>query len=330
MQNSKTPKEIIIAITYRCNARCQMCNTWQYPTQPEEEITPENLISLPRVDFCNITGGEPFIRQEEEIGEFVSLMTEKSRRIVISTNGYFTEKIVALAKKFPRLGIRISIEGLPATNDRLRGLENGFDKGVRTLMELQRLGLKDIGFGITLSDENILDLLGLYQLSKAMNLEFATAATHNSYYFHKLDNQITRIADFRQEIKKLIIELLKHRRIKNWFRAYFNYGLLNFVYGNKRLLPCSAGREFLFIDPLGNLMPCNGMEMSMGNIKEQKFREIWQGPRASEVRETALACQKQCWMIGSVAPAMKRSLAKPAFWVAKNKLRLMVGKEILT
>ena len=34
-------------------------------------------------------------------------------------------------------------------------------------------------------------MLSLYRLSKALNMEFATAAFHNSYYFHKDDNVIT-------------------------------------------------------------------------------------------------------------------------------------------
>ncbi len=322
------PKEILIAITYRCNARCHMCNIWQYPSRPEEEILPQHLASLPKTKFCNITGGEPFMRRQEEVEEFVRIMDKKAKRIVISTNGYFTEKIVALAQKFPRLGIRVSIEGLPATNDELRGLKDGFDHGIRTLLELHRLGLKDIGFGITLSDRNILDLMPLYQLSEAMKLEFATACTHNNFYFHKFDNQITLMDDFRRELKILIRELLKSQRVKNWFRGYFNFGMLNFVSRNKRLLPCVGGKDLLFINPLGNLMPCNGLEKSMGNIKENTFAEIWNGPKAREVRLAAKACNKECWMIGSVAPAMKKNLFKPAAWVVKNKIRLALGKDI--
>ncbi|MDD2752706.1 MAG: radical SAM protein [Candidatus Omnitrophica bacterium] len=324
-----TPKEILIAITYRCNARCHMCNIWQYPTKEQEEILAQHLVTLPKTDFCNITGGQPFIRREEEVEEFVRIMSKKAKRIVISTNGYFTEEIIKLVKKFPRLGIRVSIEGLPATNDELRGIKDGFDHGIRTLMELHRLKIKDIGFGVTLSDRNISDLMPLYELSKAMDLEFATACTHNNFYFHKFDNRITKLTDFQEELKSLITDLLKSRRVKNWFRGYFNYGMLNYVFGKPRMLPCAAGGDLLFIDPRGNLMPCNGLEQSMGNIKETNFPEIWNSPQAKAVRQAVKDCEKECWMIGSVAPAMKRNLAAPALWVLKNKIKLTLGKEIL-
>ena len=51
------PKEGIVVVTYRCNAKCHMCNTWQYPSKPEDEIKPSDLESLPTsMVFCNVTG----------------------------------------------------------------------------------------------------------------------------------------------------------------------------------------------------------------------------------------------------------------------------------
>lgn len=326
MNKMKLPNEALIAITYKCNAKCHMCNTWQYPSKSSEEIKPSDLESLPHVVFCNITGGEPFIR--EDIQEFVEVMKKKAKRIVVSTNGYFTDKVVRLAEKYPSLGVRISIEGLPAANDELRGMKDGFDHGIRTLLELHRLGLKDIGFGITLSDRNIHDLMELYQLGKAMNLEFATACVHNTYYFHKFDNKITRLNDFKQEFEKLTTDLLKSKKVKNWFRAYFNYGLLNYAHGNKRLLPCEVGTDLFFIDPFGEVMACNAMDKSMGNIKKAPFEKIWNSEQAKEVRQAVRACQKECWMIGSVSPAIKKNIRIPALWVLKNKLRLLMGKGV--
>lgn len=319
-------KDALIAITYRCNARCRMCNTWGHPTRPEDEIKPRDLESLPDLDFCNITGGEPFVR--EDIEEFVQLLSKKAKRIVISTNGFFTERVIRLAKRFPFVGIRVSLEGLAEVNDRLRGLPNGFNKGLRTLVELQRVGLKDIGFGITITDDNIQDLMPLYQLSSSMGVEFATAAVHNSFYFHKFDNRINKLDDFQIEIKKLIKALLGHKKVKNWFRAYFNHGLLNYAAGKPRLLRCPAVNKLIFIDPLGNLMPCNGMEFPIGNLKQSSFEEIWRSSKLKEASEQVAACKKECWMIGSVAPEMKSNIFKPSVWVIKSKIKLALGKEV--
>ena len=121
--------EGLIAVTYRCNAKCTMCNIWKYPSKKEEEITLSDIERLPKMSFTNITGGEPFLR--EDLEEIIKIIRKKTKRIVISTNGYFTDRIVHLAEKYKDIGIRISIEGLPKVNDELRGIKNGFDRGLR-------------------------------------------------------------------------------------------------------------------------------------------------------------------------------------------------------
>ncbi len=305
-----------------------MCNTWKFPTRHEDELSPSILTKLPSLDFCNITGGEPFLR--DDIQDIVDILIKKAKRIVISTNGFFTERILKVAKKNKNIGIRISIEGLPAANDDLRGIKNGFDHGLRTLLELQRLGLKDVGFGITVSDRNARDMIELYQLAQAMGLEFATAAVHNSYYFHKYDNVIAHPKELESCFRELIDELLKTKRLKNWFRAYFNYGLINYVRGNKRLLPCEAGRENFFVTPSGDIVPCNGsdQEWVFGNLKEQNWREIWHGVKAEEVRSKVRQCSKNCWMIGTAAPVMKKYIRIPLLWVIRNKINIITGKGV--
>lgn len=322
------PKEICIILTYRCNAKCNMCDVWRHPTKPQEEITAGDIAKLPSgLRFVNVTGGEPFIRQD--IAEIIKVVRRKTKRIVISTNGFFTDRIVELCRKYPDLGIRISIEGLQKANDTIRGIPDGFDRGLRTLFTLRKMGIKDIGFAMTVQDANCRDLLPLYELSNALGYEFATATLHNSHYFHKLDNQIADKNMVCNEFSKLTEKLLKSRSIKKWFRAYFNYGLMNYIYGGKRFLKCEMGSESCFLDPWGDILPCNGMDekMSMGNIKEQNFDEIWNSDQADRVRDIVRTCQKQCWMVGSASPAMKKYIHIPLKWILKNKLRIMMNKE---
>ena len=87
--------------------------------------------------FTNITGGEPFIR--EDLPEIVRELYKKSDRIVISTNGFFTDRIIKLCKEFPDVGIRISIEGLEETNNEIRGLQNGYQRGYGPLKKLREM-----------------------------------------------------------------------------------------------------------------------------------------------------------------------------------------------
>lgn len=323
-----------IIVTYRCPMRCKMCNIWANPTKTEEEFKPELLEKLPKMNSVNITGGEPFVR--EDIEEIVKILRTKTDRIVFSTSGYFSDRIIALAKKYPDLGFRISLEGLSCKNDELRGREGGFDKGLKTLLELKRMGVKDIGFGITVSNNNSDDMLNLYELSRNLGMEFATASFHNSFYFHKYDNKVTNLDEVCGNFDELIQRLMKENNPKSWFRAFFNLGLINYIRGGKRMLPCEAGSENFFVDPFGNVLPCNGMEEdcwfdSMGNLNEAaSFEEIWNGEKAREVRDKVAHCPKNCWMIGSVSPVMHKYIRNVAPWVLKNKMKVLCGGKVDT
>jgi len=327
-----SPTDMCIITTYRCPMKCKMCDIWKNPTLKSKEITPEEIKQLPNVKFINLTGGEPFIR--EDLNEIVRVCFTKSPRVVISTSGWYEDKVIKLAEEFPNIGIRISIEGLSCKNDELRGHQGGFDKGLRTLLRLKELGIKDIGFGCTVSNNNSEDMLSLYRLSQSLGMEFATAAFHNSYYFHKGDNVISNKEEVCGNFEKLIEMQMKEHHPKSWFRAFFNMGLINYIEGNPRLLPCEAGMVNFFVDPYGEVYPCNGLEEkfwmeSMGNIRETTdFNIIWEGKQAEKVRELVRTCPKNCWMVGTASPVMKKYIKHPAWWVFKNKLRSFRGKAL--
>ncbi len=308
-----------VIVTYRCNAKCTMCNRYKVPSRPEEEISIETIRKLPEMYFTNITGGEPFIR--EDLADIVRELYKKSERIVISTNGFFTDRIVSLCKEFPQIGIRISIEGLEDTNNEIRGLEDGYRRGYTTLKTLVDMGMKDVGFGMTVQDRNAPDLVALYEISNELGMEFATASLHNSFYFVESNNIIHDRLMVAQNFEDLVNKLLESNSPKKWFRAYFNHGLINYIFSQKRLLPCDMSFDTFFIDPYGDVMPCNGTKEKevMGNLNSQSWDELWSSPEAEAVRCKVRCCDRNCWMIGSVSPAMHKYIHKPILWVLKHK-----------
>jgi len=324
--------ECSIIVTYRCIMRCKMCNIWQHPTKANQEISAQDLEKLPSVKVTNITGGEPLVR--EDLADIIEVMLKRSKRVCVSTSGWFPERVFKLSEKYPQVGFRVSIEGLSEKNDELRGREGGFDRGLRTVLGLRSMGRKDVGFGITVSNNNSDDMLWLYELAKQLKMEFATAAFHNSFYFQKYDNLITNKEEVIADFGRLIDRLLRENNPKSWFRAFFNLGLISYINGEKRILPCEAGSENFFVDPTGEVLPCNGMEAkywfeSFGNLKRVvSFEELWNGPQAEKVRGLVRKCPKNCWMIGSASPVMKKYLRHPLKWVLINKLKSFFGKSV--
>lgn len=309
-----------VIVTYRCNAKCTMCNRYKNPSKIEDELTLDTIKKLPNMYFTNITGGEPFMR--EDLKDIVRELYKKSDRIVISTNGFFTDKIIDLCKEFKNVGIRISIEGLEKTNNEIRGLDDGYNRGYNTLKKLVEMKHPDVGFGMVIQDKNYMDVIPLYKKSEELGMEFATASLHNSFYFVECKNIIKDREKVGHAMEDLVNTLLNSNSPKKWFRAYFNHGLINYIYGQKRLLKCDMAFDTFFIDPFGDVMPCNGTKEKkiMGNLNEaNSFEELWESNKSEAVRNDVRHCNRECWMIGSASPAMHKYILKPLMWVIHHK-----------
>lgn len=325
-----------VIATFRCNAHCHMCNIWRNPTKENQEITPEVVAKLPgNLGRINLTGGEPMLR--DDIEELVRILYKKCRIVEISTNGFYTDRLVRIAERFPGVMIRISLEGLPALNDRLRGTTNGFDHALRSILELKKTRIKDIGFSIVICDKNVTDLVSLYNLSVGLNVELAQSSMHNSWYFHKTDNKVEDKQIVLHELERFMTALLTSKRsslrlkIKDWLRAFFNLRIYHYIRsGYSRQGVCTAGTDLFFVDPFSDILPCNGSDEKwiMGNLNEKSFKEIWNSSQAEKIRNMVRLCPKDCAFIGTARFDMLRNPAKPIKWILKNKMRFMRGKPI--
>ncbi len=322
--------------TFRCNAKCNMCNIWKNPTKLSEEIDPSFYEKLPNGLRINITGGEATIRQD--IDKIFEVLYPKSVLLELSTNGYNTEKIVELANKYPKILIRVSVEGLPRINDEKRGLKDGFDHALRTMLELKKTKCKNIGFSVVISPDNYKDLLSLYELCVALDVELGNSAVHNSWYFHKADNQIESEEALKQHelfVKALLTS--KRRclkdRLKDYGRAYFNRSIHRRLRGDEAGYrpACGALTDFFFIDPWGNVSPCNGSanQWIIGNIKEDSFENIMKSDKAKEALEKVKNCKRNCTFIVTERHDMVRRPWIPIKWILKNKWRTWRGQDLV-
>jgi MoaA/NifB/PqqE/SkfB family radical SAM enzyme len=320
--------------TFRCNAKCNMCNIWRHQTKVDEEIDCKYYEKLPSGLRINITGGEPTLRKD--IDKIFEILYPKASLLELSTNGFNTDTIVRLAYKYPNILIRVSLEGLPQMNDNKRGTVNGFDHALRTMLELKKTKCKNIGFSVVISPDNYKDLLYLYDLCVALDVELGNSVVHNSWYFHKEDNKIIS-EDALQQHEKFVVALLTSKRrglkqkLKDYGRAYFNRSIHRRLKGDMGYRPpCGALTDFFFIDPFGNVSPCNGSqeEWIIGNIKEQSYEEIMNSPKAKEALEEVKNCTRECSFIVTERHDMLRRPWVPILWIIKNKIRIMRNQPI--
>jgi MoaA/NifB/PqqE/SkfB family radical SAM enzyme len=247
----------------------------------------------------------------------------------------YAERLGPIIRKYPSIKLRFSLEGSEATNNRIRGEKDGFRKKISSLLRLKELGGTDLGFATTIQDDNAEQLVELFYLCEANGLEFSTSTLHNGFQFHKNDNIPYNRLHVARQIERLVVAQLRTRTIKNWFRAYLNLGLIAKVLGQDRLLPCTAGTDFVFVDPWSDVYGCNVRpDLKLGNLRQKSWNDLLNGPTAKEIRVRVSRCKQNCWMVGSAKTAMRNprfaSLPKraPLSWVLKNKLRLTLGKSV--
>ncbi len=317
-------KDATIAVTYRCNSRCRMCNIWQIKNPGDLPLKYFYNLSG-KLKYINLTGGEPFLRPDlPEIVRIIKKVSPKAQ-IIISSNGLATDLIVKQVEKIIQIddsiGLRISLDGIGEVHDKIRGLTNFYNQAIKTVQALKGLGVKNLGFSFTIMDFNTDQMKAVYDLSKKMNLELALALVQNSeVYFKKNDNEIRRIDLVADNLNYIISQELKSFKVKRWFRAYYDYGLWYYAKHKERLLKSGAGLDSCFIDPQGDIYPSNLIKLRFGNLGEAPLLKIWNSEEARRMRrEIKEKNIKESWIICTIRGEMKKHLLKIGYWIIRNK-----------
>ena len=326
--------DLTIISTYRCNSRCQMCYIWQNPTDPKEEISAKTLEKLPGgFDNLNVSGGEPTLRRD--LADLIDVVYPKARITEISSNGLRPERLLPIIKKYPNIKVRFSLEGDEATSDAIRGEKNGYATKIAGLRKLREAGGMDLGFAMVIQDENADQLVRVYEMARREGVELATSTLHNAWQFYKNDNHFYDRTKVAREVEGLVTSMLRTNKPKNWFRAYLNLGLIEKILGHDRLIPCTAGSDFAFIDPWSDVWACNvRSDLPLGNLEKQSWQDIITSERARETIGKVKACAQNCWMVTTARTAMRSSLVPqlpkwtPMQWVIWNKLKVTFGGSV--
>ncbi|WP_201353662.1 radical SAM/SPASM domain-containing protein [Hydrogenimonas urashimensis] len=282
--------------TNRCNLACHHCYSYADPNS-EDFLTTEFILGaiaeLKRagIRFVIFSGGEPLIRRD--IFQIAEAMREQGIVTYLSTNGlYVTEKNVdRIIGTFNYIGI--SIDGIEEVHDRFRGLEGAYRKSLDAIDLIQKHG-GNAGIRFTITDEtkeNLYDIFDLAEnigvdkiyishlvysgrgldnlkidISKEERRKFVEFIIDKAFAYHEEGRDIDVVTGnmemdailflekFSQKYPQMRDEML--RRLRNWG-------------GN------SAGRKLVNIDWMGHVKPDPFFPVTIGNITERPFDEIW-------------------------------------------------------
>lgn len=318
------PTDAIIAVTYRCDGRCAMCNIWQF--KPQECLSVDDYAKVPStLNDINISGGEAFMRRD--MVDIVKVVHQKCNnpRMVISTNGLRTDKIIAamedLRKTIPNIGIGVSIDGIGEMHNKIRGVKNAWERATNTLRQLNEREFTNVRIGFTAMNENVGEMKQVYDMAGEMGFQFTTAVAQNSeIYFSTAVNQQVMDESLHDALGYVMKQELISYQPKRWLRAYFESGTLVFNKEKRRLLECRAGTEFFYLAPEGVVYPCLTIPKPMGDLNGHSFEDVWTSAQSGEVRRQIKGCE-ECWMICTARSTLKKAAHKALGWITKEKIR---------
>lgn len=318
------PTHAIVAVTYRCNAKCVMCDIWKKKSSPE--MAPEDYRRLPAsLREINVSGGEPLLRKD--IAEVVRVMqaTCPGVRLIISTNGLLPDALDDLLGAVGGVAVRVSVDGIGDLHDEIRGTDGAFDKVQRSIAVCRKHGISDLGICATMTRHNAGRISEVYEFAEREGLQFTFTVAHSSeMFFGDKDSERPSADAACADIERVKARLFASSRIKDWFKAYFVEGLMDVLKGRPRPIECRAGLDFFYLDPEGRVYPCHLWDREMGNMGENTYEEIIEQNTA--VLEAVGRCKKKCWMTCTVAPEMRRKLLLYAAKVGWAKLLHHAGR----
>ncbi len=315
-----SPRLLTYIVTYTCNARCIMCDSWKMNgkedlTIPEIENT---FKQLPKLDVVRLTGGEPFVRKD--IAEIYKLSEEylSPKFYQITTNGFLTRRIVNFLESRPRkkkLYLLISLDGTEKVHNYIRGKETAYENVIETLKELSK---RHSELNVSLSiNQTIVNKSGVSEYRKLRRITSKLKVQHQVVFAYEtsatysLDREIEieqnssdsykTFGDFQRRDLESFFEMLeKDTKNMNFLnrvsKSYYIKGLKNRLLSNGRTPNprCVALTKHLRIFPNGDIPTCQFNSKIAGNLRQNSFREIWFGQAARQQRDWVYKCPG-CW-----------------------------------
>ncbi len=296
--HDKTPV-VVWNVTRRCNLHCGHCYADSHDHEyPDELTTDEGLrlltdlaaFGVPTVLF---SGGEPLMRPD--VLELAQAATAAGMRTVLSTNGTKIDPDSAIRVKeagFSYVGI--SVDGIGALNDKMRGSLGAFDAAVGGIRAARDAGLRT-GIRFTIHGRNRDHLGQIFELAEAEGVNrlciyhLAYAGRGGRMRRHDLTPSQTReavgeIFDRTEDLGRRGIELevltvdnpvdhvllLERVRRNEPERAADVEQMLRWNGGNQ------SGVAIACIDPQGKVHPDQfSWHITAGDVRRNSFAEIW-------------------------------------------------------
>ena len=274
------PLSVHLDVTYRCNERCVHC---YLDHDNHGEMTAAEICDVldqlaeAGVFFLTFSGGEVLMRMD-----FFQIL-EYARSLLFSvkikTNAFMIRE--READRMRELGVQsvqVSIYSHRSeVHDAITKLPGSLKRSIAGIRLLQSRGLRVIMANV-LMRQNLNDYAGVQALARELGVTYTIDPTITP----KMDGDRSVLGlgiggdDLRQVFRTP--ELVGNVEEFCAPPAPVDEDVLEGV-------PCSAGHSACYISPYGDVYPCVQFPLPSGNVRKQKFLEIWRNSaELNEVR----------------------------------------------
>jgi radical SAM protein with 4Fe4S-binding SPASM domain len=285
------PISVQVDLTYRCNERCVHC---YLDHDDHGEMTTAEIKHLfdemaeAGVFILTLSGGEIFLRKD-----FFELL-EYARRTLMFCVKLKTNALLIREREAARIrdlgveSVQISIYShRPEVHDAITLVPGSLKRSLDAVRFLKSQGLRVIIANVLMT-QNMQDYPGVRALAEELGVEST------------LDPTITPMMDGDRSVLGLGVNRESLREV---FRDTSLVGDVeefcaistNPDESALENLPCSAGHTSCYVSPYGDVFPCVQFPIPTGNVRKQRFIDIWRDSDAmNDVRSIRLKDLSTC------------------------------------
>jgi len=277
-------------LTYRCNEQCVHC---YLDHDDHGEMTTIEIKRLLKemaeagVFILTFSGGEIFLRKD--FFEILECARALTFCIKLKTNAVLIrEAQAARLRDLAVESIQVSIYShRPEVHDAITKVPGSLKRSRKAIRFLKSQGLRVVMANVLMT-ENMHDYRGTQALANEIGAEYT------------MDPTVTPMMDGGRTVLELNVG---ESDLRNVFRDENLIGNVDEFCAPPRAaneddlnsLPCSAGHTSCYVSPYGEFYPCVQFPLSCGNVRDQRFIDIWRhSERLKEVRSIRLRDLSSC------------------------------------
>ncbi|MBS3821189.1 MAG: hypothetical protein KGY81_05445, partial [Phycisphaerae bacterium] len=275
---------------------------------------------------------EPFLR--DDLPDLVAATRRRCRRavITISTNGLGVDRTVtmmhAIGLDDPSVRLAVSIDGLGAVHDRIRGVAGAFDRAMATVDRLRAEGYSGLRLSMTVTPDNAAEIAAVADLAAARELELGVVAAQAAA--RQLHTDGAPAGEYGEEAREafeaVVGEGLRRWRPKAWLRAHFTAMTWRHICGERWENLSRPGEALFFLQSDGTVHTSSVDGLTMGNLLQQDFGSLWASPQAEQARQAERNRRHTSWMICTARRYYRCRTAAVGWWILRKKLRAHIGR----